>query len=94
MWEVRLPAEPVISTTYFSSTSPGVVRQLGPNNELVFNLTAPLTSTLTTTATAALDATVVECIGERLTIHVAMISKLCYSYLSSWDCTELDPTSL
>ena len=75
MWEVRLPGTAVVRTTYFSATSPGVVRPLGPNNELVFNLTAPLTSTLTTTATTALDTAVVECGGESLTLSVAMISK-------------------
>ena len=91
VWEVRLPAAPLVRTTYFSTTSPGDIRQLGPDNELVFNLTAPLTSSLTTTATAALDGTVVECIGERLTIHVAMISRLCYSYLSSWIVLSLTP---
>ena len=73
-----MPGTAVVRTTYFSSASPGDVRSLGPNNELVFNLTAPLTSTLTTTATTALDGTRVECNGERLTIHVAMISRLCY----------------
>ena len=66
---------PVVRATYFSSASPGDVRSLGPNNELVFNLTAPLTSTLTTTATAALDGTVVECNGESLMLSVAMISR-------------------
>ena len=80
VWEVRVPGMPVVQTTYFSSASPGDVRQLGPNNELVFNLTAPLTSTLTTTATAALDGTVVECNGESLTLSVAMISRFWIIY--------------
>ena len=75
MWEVRVSGMPVVRATYFSSASPGDVRSLGPNNELVFNLTAPLTSTLTTTATAALDGTVVECNVESLMLSVAMISR-------------------
>ena len=91
LWEIRVSGAPVFTTTYFSTTSPGDVRQLGPNNDLVFNLTAPLMSTLTTTATAALDGIVVECNVERLTIHVAIISRLCYSYLSSWILLSLTP---
>ena len=89
VWEIRL-ATSVVQTSYFPQDI-GVVRQLGPDNEFVFNLTAPLTSTLTTTATAALDATVVECVGESLTLSVAMISRFWIIQCSLIACIDPSP---
>ena len=76
IWEVTIPGMTgSFSEVYNAPHVIGDARPLGSEEEFTLNITAtdPLTSTLTTTVTPALDGTVVECTSaptESLTLNL------------------------